>query len=74
MDASKKEPEPIKGKEVVANFVMQDIQARVDAGYKKYGTKLETFNGRDALMDAYQEAIDLVFYLRQLILERDTPS
>lgn len=40
-------------------------------GLEKYGTKLEAFNGRDALMDAYQEAIDMVMYLRQAILERD---
>lgn len=29
------------------------------------------FNGRDALLDAYQEALDLVVYLRQVIYERD---
>jgi hypothetical protein len=37
----------------------------------KYGTPLQTNNGRDALMDAYQEACDMVMYLRQAIAERD---
>lgn len=32
-------------------------------------TPLQTFNGRDALVDAAQEALDLVLYLRQARLE-----
>ncbi len=68
-EASEQQPDPKPGKKVVADFVLDDIRERVSAGEKKYGTKLETFNGRDALWDAYQEAIDLVMYLRQAILE-----
>lgn len=30
---------------------------------------LQPFNGRDALVDAYQEAVDLAVYLRQRIEE-----
>ena len=44
---------------------------RAAAGVQKYGTPLQTHNGRDALWDAYQEALDLAMYLRQAILERD---
>jgi hypothetical protein len=40
-------------------------------GVKKYGTVLHPFNGRDALRDAYEEAMDLCVYLRQAIEERD---
>jgi hypothetical protein len=69
--ASEYQPDPKPGQQNVADFVLQDIQERVEAGEKKYGTKLQTFNGRDALWDAYQEALDLVMYLRQAILERD---
>lgn len=65
------EPLPQPGKTPVADLVLADIQARVDAGFQKYGTKLMTHNGRDPLWDAYQEAIDLVMYLRQAIAERD---
>lgn len=65
------EPDPRPGRLNVADYVLVDIQARIDAGEKKYGTRLQTHNGRDALMDAYQEALDLVMYLRQAILERD---
>ena len=56
--------------EIVKTFVLTDILKRVEAGENKYGTYLKTNNGRDALWDAYEEAIDLVFYLRQAILER----
>ncbi len=71
MSASRPEPPPSEGKLVVADYVIKDIQARVEMGQAKYGTKLMTNNGRDALWDALQEAIDLVFYIRQAILERD---
>ena len=62
---------PKPGQLNVGSFVLQDIRARMEVGKKKYGTLLQTYNGRDALWDAYQEALDLVMYLRQAILERD---
>lgn len=65
------QPKPKQGKVVVADFVVDDIMNVVRKGKKQYGTFLMTHNGRDALWDAYEEAIDLVFYLRQAILERD---
>lgn len=36
----------------------------------KYGTPLQANNGRNPLIDAYQEALDLCVYLRQEIEER----
>lgn len=68
-NASEHEPLPQTGKTDVALVVLADIQARIEAGEKKYGCHLQTHNGRNALWDAYQEAIDLVMYLRQRILE-----
>lgn len=70
--AAIEEPHPKQGQLEVYPYVLKDIQERVDLGYTRYGCHLETFNGRDALWDAYQEAIDLVMYLRQSILERDS--
>ena len=70
-DARTREPAPITGNVDVADFVLRDITERVEMGKKRYGTKLQTNNGRDALWDAYQEALDLVMYLRQEILERE---
>ena len=65
------EPAPIpNGNRPIVELVVEDFMARSDMGLAKYGTRLQPFNGRDALMDAYQEAIDLVMYLRQAIEER----
>jgi hypothetical protein len=52
-------------------LVVKDMESRDEFGKKKYGTALHPFNGRDALIDAYQEALDLCVYLRQAIYERD---
>lgn len=46
--------------------VVADIEARKEIGLQRYGTLLQAFNGRDALLDAYQEALDLCQYLRQV--------
>jgi len=69
--ASEYQPDPKPGNIIVKDYVISDIMERVNAGFKKYGCYLQTENGRDALWDAYQEAIDLVMYIRQAILERD---
>lgn len=52
-------------------LVIGDMHARDRIGRARYGTPLRAFNGRDALVDAYQEALDLAVYLRQAIAERD---
>ncbi len=54
----------------VWDLVIADMQARDALGLKRYGTRLQPHNGRDALLDAYQEAQDLVVYLRQEMYER----
>lgn len=69
--ASEYQPDPQPGKDVVIDHVLSDLRERAETGRQKYGTYLETHNGRDALWDAYQEALDLVMYLRQAILERE---
>lgn len=67
------QPEPSGRGPEVAPLVIADIVARVKMGEKKYGERLRANNGRDALLDAYQEALDLALYLRQEIEERTTP-
>lgn len=54
----------------VQSLVRADLQERERVGVQRYGTPLQPFNGRDALVDAYQEALDLACYLRQAIAER----
>jgi hypothetical protein len=69
--ASEYQPDPQQGEQVVVDVVLSDIRERAETGKRKYGTYLETNNGRNPLWDAYQEAIDLVMYLRQVILEQE---
>jgi hypothetical protein len=65
------EPAPSGDGRVILELVRADFDARAAAGREKYGTYLKAHNGRDALMDAYQEAVDLCMYLRQAMFERD---
>lgn len=56
---------------VIHNLVQKDLEDRLRVGIETYGQPLQPFNGRDALIDAYQEVLDLAVYLRQTIYERD---
>lgn len=79
----RKELEAVAGRHVeqpapVANdlpavwpLVIMDMANRDGVGRTRYGVPLQPHNGRDALRDAYEEALDLCAYLRQAIMERD---
>lgn len=71
-------PQPTSGRPVVAlvrkdvkawfsgsEYVQQALQGREELGIARYGTTLQAGNGRDWLLDAFEEALDLVQYLRQ---------
>lgn len=68
-DATQILPIPHGNGDDIATLVQQDIERRAQVGEKKYGERLMANNGRNALVDAYQEALDLCMYLRQLISE-----
>jgi hypothetical protein len=55
----------------ISRLVQQDMERRAAVGEKKYGERLRPLNGRDALLDLYQEILDAAAYCRQLIYERD---
>jgi len=44
--------------------------ARSNFGVKKYGTPLQAFNGRNALQDVLEEALDLIAYCEQVCVEK----
>jgi len=73
MDPNKPEPAPMGTGREITPLVIKDLELRSAMGAKKYGETLRAFNGRDALVDAYQEALDLVQYLRQAIEEKQNP-
>ncbi len=58
-------------KPAVWDLVVADMVRRDQDGFEKYGCRLRPNNGRDALVDAYQEALDRTVYLRQVLYERD---
>jgi len=65
------QPPPKRATGDVWALVIADMAERRRVGIERYGTPLQPHNGRDALVDAYQEALDLAVYLRQAIEERD---
>lgn len=69
--ATVKQPAP-KGKgNPILGMVLADLTNRALEGKEKYGEPLLANNGRNALWDAYQEALDLAMYLRQAIEEQE---
>lgn len=64
------QPPPSPSSGDIWQLVIADMEARRQVGIERYGTPLQAGNGRKALVDAYQEALDLVVYLRQEIEER----
>ena len=51
----------------VTKAVQRDLEARARGGSKKYGTRLKPDNGRDHLVDCYQEILDAACYLKAQI-------
>lgn len=72
--ASTPQPKPLIGRRVVVDEVIADLKERKQFGMAKYGTPLMSHNGRNAMVDAYQEALDLCCYLKQALLETSDNS
>lgn len=53
----------------IQELVRLDLVMRERLGQERYGTSLYAYNGRSAILDAYEEALDLALYLRQVIEE-----
>lgn len=54
----------------VQDLVIADFEARKAVGIERYGTPLQTFNGRNVDLDLYEELLDATTYLRQKLEER----
>lgn len=66
----KKQPAPKMKGRVVVDLVHDDLDERAALGRETYGMNLMSDNGRDHLIDAYQEALDMCMYLRAEIENR----
>lgn len=75
-DPATDQPLPVGGDREVQQALIDAISARRDLGIRKYGQPVMTNNGRSALRDAWEEAIDLLVYLTQALLEsgEDLPT
>lgn len=51
-------------------LVIEDMKARDAVGRARYGTPLQPHNGRDSLVDAYEEKLDDVVYMKNAIIEQ----
>lgn len=51
--------------------VIADMQARDQLGRERYGVPLQPGNGRNALLDAYEESLDKTAYLKSALIERE---
>ena len=56
-------------KKRVIDGVWDDLHKRLEKGIETYGTPLTTFNGRNSLLDAYEEVLDLAMYIKQRMME-----
>lgn len=65
------QPPTVNEHPIIQELVRSDLADRLALGVKRYGTGLQPHNGRDMLKDAYDEAMDLVVYLRGVLYERD---
>ena len=84
MNAAADQPLPKPGQEKVLHVLTKllnhneeqalvpDLEARAAKGRETYGSDLMTHNGRSALMDWYQEALDGCMYGAQLFLETNS--
>jgi hypothetical protein len=67
----KDQPAPVRNdRPAIWELVRADMVARDKLGRERYGTPLQPFNGREPLIDLYQELLDAVAYCRQEIYER----
>lgn len=55
-----------------AEKIIEQMENSKAVGMQRYGSALQTFNGRDTLQDAAEEARDLFVYLNSLVQARES--
>ena len=63
-------PNPSDGDDVWL-LVMADMEARRQFGIAKYGQPVRADNGRDHLVDVYQELLDTCVYIKAQLIKRE---
>lgn len=69
------QPLPTRNNSVdIQSLVIGDVMRRRQLGIERYGTPVQAHNGRNALLDLYEELIDAAVYCKQLLVEQGNPS
>lgn len=68
---TEEQPQPHGTGLPVGERLIELIRERTKLGIEKYGEPLTTQNGRDSMLDALQESIDLNQYLMQTLMESE---
>lgn len=61
-------------KDTIFDGLIKHIEDRKQLGLEKYGIPLQCGNGRNALIDAFQELGDAIAYLKQDAVEKGQES
>lgn len=69
-DPKRDQPLPKPGELNVQEVLSKAVLERMRYGIDKYGSPLETFNGRDPIRDVWEELLDALTYMTQIRLER----
>lgn len=59
---------------IIPDWFRADMKERHELGLKRYGVPLRVWNGRDSVVDAYQEALDLAVYAMQARARLGNPT
>jgi hypothetical protein len=70
MKTNETQPLPTEGEGDIMLALEKRVRERREKGVATYGRSLQAFNGRRALADAVEEAVDLAAYLEQELHER----
>lgn len=55
----------------ICDQVIEDLKKRKEVGISRYGVALQANNGRNSLLDCYEEAQDQLLYLKQHLVESE---
>jgi hypothetical protein len=64
------QPLPAEGQENVQDALIEHIKQRRALGVQRYGRPLQTFNGRNAVLDLLEELLDGATYAMQVEMEK----
>jgi hypothetical protein len=65
------QPAPVKNDSpFIVDLVVKDLEARKQLGIERYGVALQAHNGRNTLLDLYEELQDAVIYIKGLLEEQ----